>query len=158
MPRGSQPGERRGGRQKGTPNMVTAAVRRWVADNVDPAGNLARIARGEAFACNDGLQRIVPNLDQIILANRILLDKMVPSAKAERMALGLPEVKSAADIPAFGRAVIKAVSDGILGCDEAQRLVQVAAALEPSELVQEVERLKAMVAALVTGNGRASAS
>jgi len=27
MPRGSKPGERRGGRQKGTPNKVTAGVR-----------------------------------------------------------------------------------------------------------------------------------
>jgi hypothetical protein len=39
MPRGgSKPGERRGGRQKGTPNRVTAEVRSWArAIFADPA-------------------------------------------------------------------------------------------------------------------------
>lgn len=33
MPRGSQPGERRGGRKKGTPNKVTAEIRTLAARN-----------------------------------------------------------------------------------------------------------------------------
>ena len=38
MPRGSRPGERRGGRQKGTPNKVTGDVRAMVLGALDAAG------------------------------------------------------------------------------------------------------------------------
>jgi len=45
MPRGSQPGERRGGRQKGTPNKATAEIKDLV-DQYVPAAvvELARLA------------------------------------------------------------------------------------------------------------------
>jgi len=46
MPRGSIPGERRGGRQKGTPNKSTVRVReRLDALGVDPIEGLARLAK-----------------------------------------------------------------------------------------------------------------
>src|SRR5690606_5376648 len=46
MARGSAPGERRGGRQKGTPNRGTVLVReRLDAEGAEPAVELVRIAR-----------------------------------------------------------------------------------------------------------------
>lgn len=36
--RGSKPGERRGGRQKGTPNKMTAAIKEMVVDALNQAG------------------------------------------------------------------------------------------------------------------------
>lgn len=46
MARGSAPGERRGGRQAGTPNRKTNALREAIeAEGVDPAVALVRIAR-----------------------------------------------------------------------------------------------------------------
>ena len=45
MPRGSSPGERRGGRQKGTPNKVTQEiVDKLRALGCDPIEGMARIA------------------------------------------------------------------------------------------------------------------
>lgn len=44
--RGSAPGERRGGRQAGTPNRKTTVLRdRLEADGIDPAAELVRVAR-----------------------------------------------------------------------------------------------------------------
>jgi hypothetical protein len=48
MPRGSQPGERRGGRRKGTPNKRTAALRAHLAatdSGFDPYGQLEALAK-----------------------------------------------------------------------------------------------------------------
>lgn len=46
MPAGSQPGERRGGRQPGTPNRNAAALRDAIAaEGLDPAIALVRIAK-----------------------------------------------------------------------------------------------------------------
>lgn len=41
MPRGSKPGERRGGRQKGTPNKVTGALKDMILQALDGAGGVA---------------------------------------------------------------------------------------------------------------------
>lgn len=38
--RGSKPGERRGGRQKGTPNKVTAALKDMILGALDEAGGM----------------------------------------------------------------------------------------------------------------------
>ncbi len=46
--RGSKPGERRGGRQKGTPNKRTLEVRERLAElNCDPLAGMAAIAMDE---------------------------------------------------------------------------------------------------------------
>lgn len=46
MPRGSAPGERRGGRQKGTPNRATASVRAILEDaGANPAERLIALAQ-----------------------------------------------------------------------------------------------------------------
>jgi hypothetical protein len=48
MPRGAHPGERRGGRQKGTPNRKTIAVAdRLEALGCDPIEGMAKIAMDE---------------------------------------------------------------------------------------------------------------
>ncbi len=51
MPRGAAPGERRGGREKGTPNKATAALRALAADLMtageSPLDFLTRVYRDE---------------------------------------------------------------------------------------------------------------
>jgi hypothetical protein len=48
MPAGSKPGERRGGRQKGTPNKITSNVRELLDKlECNPLEGLARIANDE---------------------------------------------------------------------------------------------------------------
>jgi len=48
MARGSRPGERRGGRQKGTPNKKTTAIREKLDRlGLDPIEGMARIALGD---------------------------------------------------------------------------------------------------------------
>lgn len=49
MPRGSKPGERRGGRAKGTPNKATREVQQLLDElNCDPIEGMARIAMDES--------------------------------------------------------------------------------------------------------------
>lgn len=43
MPRGSKPGERRGGRQKGTPNKVTVEVKEALAAAFEGIGGVPRL-------------------------------------------------------------------------------------------------------------------
>lgn len=43
--RGSKPGERRGGRQKGTPNKTTRAIREMVTEALDRAGGVDYLVR-----------------------------------------------------------------------------------------------------------------
>jgi hypothetical protein len=51
MPRGSAPGERRGGRKKGTPNKRTLEVTERLAElGCDPIEGMARLAMNEANA------------------------------------------------------------------------------------------------------------
>ncbi len=44
MPRGSAPGERRGGRQKGTPNKFTASLKEMILGALDAAGGQEYLA------------------------------------------------------------------------------------------------------------------
>jgi hypothetical protein len=52
MPRGSAPGERRGGRQKGTPNKATAevkeAARAYTADAINTLAQIMKAGESEA--------------------------------------------------------------------------------------------------------------
>lgn len=51
MPRGAKPGERRGGRQKGTPNKVTAELKQMAAelgkDGATPLSMMLEVMRDE---------------------------------------------------------------------------------------------------------------
>src|ERR1039458_8222413 len=63
MPRGSQPGERRGGRQKGTPNKLSRDVREMILGALEDAGGqeyLVRQARENPTAFMGLLKGIVP--------------------------------------------------------------------------------------------------
>lgn len=45
MARGSRPGERRGGRQKGTPNKVTGALKDMILSALDGAGGISYLQK-----------------------------------------------------------------------------------------------------------------
>jgi len=60
---GSKPGERRGGRQKGTPNKVTRALKEMILAALDDAGGqeyLAAIAKSNPPAFLALLGRVLP--------------------------------------------------------------------------------------------------
>jgi hypothetical protein len=62
MPRGSAPGERRGGRQKGTPNKLTAEVQAAIAETGEtPRDYMLRVMRDETVdhARRDAMARAV---------------------------------------------------------------------------------------------------
>lgn len=53
MPKGSKPGERRGGRQKGTPNRTTAERQRRIAESGStPLDYLLSLMRDESQSCD----------------------------------------------------------------------------------------------------------
>ena len=64
MPGGSKPGERRGGRKRGTPNKATAALKDAILRAFDEAGGvsyLERIARDEPRVFCALLGRLIPH-------------------------------------------------------------------------------------------------
>ena len=63
MPRGSAPGERRGGRQKGTPNKATREMKEIVREAFDRAGGadyLVTIAKSDPKAFCTLLGKLIP--------------------------------------------------------------------------------------------------
>lgn len=85
MARGSAKGERRGGRQKGTPNKASLGVLEQLqALGCDPIANLANFACGKPIkAMVEGEERqIVPSLDQQLQANKELAQYVAPKRKA----------------------------------------------------------------------------
>src|SRR5919202_728424 len=94
---GSQPGERRGGRRKGTPNRVNMAVRLRVLEEADPIGKL--IDAAETGTISLGEQRVALSADQYLGVLRELRRLAVPDAKSAPVRLdGVPEVRTAADV------------------------------------------------------------
>lgn len=64
MPRGSKPGERRGGRKRGTPNKATAALKDAILRAYEDAGGvsyLERIAREKPHVFCALLGRLIPH-------------------------------------------------------------------------------------------------
>lgn len=63
MARGAKPGERRGGRQKGTPNKLTADIKETIAAAFDEAGGkeyLVGIAKDDPRTFCTLLGKIIP--------------------------------------------------------------------------------------------------
>jgi len=63
MPRGSKPGERRGGRKKGTPNKLTASVKELLLGALDDVGGreyLVTQARDNPTAFMTMLGKVLP--------------------------------------------------------------------------------------------------
>lgn len=90
MPRGSKPGERRGGRKPGTPNKKTTDIEaKLAALNCDPLELLARVANGEALEVrlpnspehSEPIEQW-PTLEQRIAASKELAQYVAPKRKA----------------------------------------------------------------------------
>ena len=87
MPRGSRPGERRGGRKAGTPNQMTAVLRERI-NKADPIGFLIDVMRGKAIECavlKEGREKkakLYPTMDERLSAARQLANKIAPDQKA----------------------------------------------------------------------------
>src|SRR5262245_22406447 len=96
MPRGSKPGERRGGRQKGTPNKATAEVKvlaqKYAPAAIDELGRLSTEAKSETArvaAANSLLDRAYGRPMQPVAAKIAMRDarKIDELSDAELMAI-----------------------------------------------------------------------
>ncbi len=74
MPRGSRPGERRGGRQKGTPNKVTRAVKDAILSAFEKVGGWAT---GPAEILRHGVNLLSDDSDASRRIAMILIDNGV---------------------------------------------------------------------------------
>ena len=75
MPRGSRPGERRGGRQKGTPNRLTREIREMIREALEDLG-------GREYLKEQGEKN-----PQAFLA---LIGKLIPSEVKASLAMEKP--------------------------------------------------------------------
>jgi len=92
---GSRPGERRGGRRKGTPNKVTADIkalaREYTAEAIEGLAELARNAKNEQTrhaAWNSLLDRGHGRPAQVVKGDG---DGTLPISVIHRVIVGLPE-------------------------------------------------------------------
>src|SRR5262249_35575046 len=114
MPRGSQPGERRGGRQKGTPNKRTAALRACLVatdSGFDPYGQLEALAKEllrEIEQERGSPKPDRPRIDQLRDTLARVLRDMVPY---KRPRLTATKVSGDKDYPLFD---LSALSDSEL--------------------------------------------
>src|SRR5262245_46204770 len=90
MPRGSKPGERRGGRQKGTPNKATAEVKvlaqKYAPAAIEELGRLSTEAESESArvaAANSLLDRAYGKPVQPVAANIAVMRKASELSDAE---------------------------------------------------------------------------
>jgi hypothetical protein len=74
---------------------------------------------------------------------RMLLDRLWPMRRGQPVHLNIPEIKSAADVPAVIAAIWTAVGDGLLTPDEASALVLLAArSMEAIQIHDILKRLE----------------
>ena len=141
---GSKPGERRGGRQKGTPNRVNMAARLRVLAEADPIGKLIHAA--ETGTVSLGGQAISLDADQYLGVLRELRKIAVPDAKSAPVRLeGLPAITTAADVLQALSAVLGQMASGAITPDEA---VSIAGLLEQQRRVIETVDLERRLACL----------
>ena len=149
--KGSTPGERRGGRAKGTPNRVTQAARERIDDYGDPIGFLLDIMNGnpiEASSTKDGAEAasIIPTLDQRQSAANTLARKLVPDAKDKAITVTMPKIKATEDIVRAIDTVLAAVASGQITPSEGQVLASIVEnyrkAVETYELEQRITVLE----------------
>lgn len=148
---GSKPGERRGGRQAGTPNRINAATRARIEGQADPLGFLASIMRGEEM--ESALEKdsavavkVRPTLDQRISAAQTLARLTYPVPKDRPITLELPHVETAADVSKAMAVVSAAMAEGTITPAEAGTVAGVLEtrrkAIETEELAARVEELE----------------
>ncbi len=145
MAGGSAPGERRGGRTKGTPNKVNAATRERIEREADPIGFLCRVANGEpidAAPVKEGEDAVTvrPTLDQRLSAAQTLARKIQPDAKDTPISLDLPVFEKAEDMVSAMAAVVSAVAGGRITPSEAQAVASVVETQRKVIETVEIER------------------
>jgi len=158
MSRGANPGERRGGRAKGTPNRVNLAARIKIHTEADPVAFFIKIARGESIEAAvwsaDETKRteavaIFPTLDQRMQAQRFLLNKALPDARSEPVKIDLPAITDAAGVLAALAALVAEMAAGKLTPDEASTIAGVIEfkrrALETVGLEDRIAKIEAMI-------------
>lgn len=76
--KGSKPGERRGGRQKGTPNRITASIREAITQAFDLAGGteyLVRVAKENPAVFCTLIGKVIPAHVELTV-NETLADRV----------------------------------------------------------------------------------
>ena len=96
MPRGSKPGEHRGGRRAGTPNKVTIEViTKLNALGCDPIEGMARIAMDEANAPELRGKMFAELAGYIAPKRKAIEHEAGPGVAAGHVIIGEPEAASA---------------------------------------------------------------
>ncbi len=154
MPRGgSRPGERRGGRQKGTPNKASASIRARIEKEADPIGFLTQVKNGEAIkagAVKEGGEAadIIPTLDQRMSAAQFLARRISPEAKSAHISFELPKIEKTEDMAKATAAILHALAEGQITPDEAAAVASIVETHRKTiETVDIEERLRALEAA-----------
>ena len=92
MPRGAKPGERRGGRRRGTPNKATAEIKALAAEHVPAI--VKELVRLATKAKNEATR---------VAAGKELLDRAF--GKAPQALIGDPKNPLAAQVAMIGRTI-----------------------------------------------------
>lgn len=137
-------GIKTGGRTTGTPNRRTMASRRDLEARADPLGFLVEVLDGKV------MNGVTPTLADRMAAARELRRVLVPDCRERPLAMHLPPVMSAADLPAAFSAMLKAVSEGEITPSEARSVVDILEgarkAYETADLADRVAKLEACAA------------
>jgi hypothetical protein len=146
---GSKPGERRGGRQPGTPNRTSLLARLRIEHEADPIGRLIEASKTGVLKLGD--KDLPLDVDQGLSVIRELRRIAVPDAKGVSFTLQLPPIKTAQDIDAALGIVIEEVASGRITADEADALGRLLEtrrkSLETVELERRVAQMEARQAA-----------
>jgi len=144
-------GKKTGGREAGTPNKVTLAMRERIEREADPIGFLCSVMAGEKI--KSAVQKdsdaepveVIPTLDQRISAANVLVRKTVPDAKDNPVSFALPEIGNLSEAVTAMSAVLGAVSRGEITPSEGQVIT---AMIETYRKTVESEELERRIAAL----------
>jgi len=74
---------RNGGRPPGSPNKTTAEIRQAAIDGTKGFARLIAIANGQIVRIGD--RKLVPDTDQVIAANRVLIGRVMPNLVAQHI-------------------------------------------------------------------------
>src|SRR5688572_12083768 len=135
---GSKPGERRGGRQVGTPNRTNLLARLRIEHDADPIGRLIEASKTGVLKLGD--KDLHLDVDQGLSVIRELRRIAVPDAKGVSFTLNLPPINTAADIDAALGIVISEVAAGKITADEADALGRLLETRRKSLETVELER------------------
>lgn len=142
---GSKPGERRGGRAKGTPNRTHISARLRIEREADPVGRLIDAARTGKLKLGEREDDL--DADQYLGVLRELRKMVMPDAKSAPVRLDLPPLEGASDLVKAIAAIIAQLGMGNLAPDEAATIAGVLEtkrrAIETADLEQRIAKLEA---------------